>query len=68
MLLSELRTGQRFHFPEAPRTWYVSRGNCWYGSLAGYDGGPWHIEDREVVPEDAVSEQWEAHLRYVGNE
>ncbi len=52
-----LRTDEQFTFPGVPRSVYVYRGNGWYSSPAGYDGGPWHKEQGTmVIPvDDATS-------------
>src|SRR6516165_1694107 len=69
MRIRDLRIGQRFYFSDVPRSWYVYRGNGWYAGGAGYDGGPWHDDaNREVTPQDNLIDQWESHLRHVGNE
>lgn len=66
MKISELRYGQRFTFPSVPRSVYVARGNGWYGSTAGYDGGPWHTsQDTEVNPCDTIDDQWQTNLDYI---
>ena len=50
MKLRELRTGQHFLFTYA-NVWtvYEYRGNGWYGTPAGYDGGPWYSEADPAV-------------------
>lgn len=67
MFLNELRVGERFRFLTGSATaWYVYRGNCWYGSIGGYDGGPWHADGlRPVVsPDHETSNQWGEHLQH----
>jgi hypothetical protein len=44
--LGELKAGTYFRF-RGSETVYEARGNAWYGSPGGYDGGPWH-GDREA--------------------
>jgi hypothetical protein len=49
--LRELRGGDRFRFADRLGSVWEYRGNGWYGSPKGYDGGPWHMhENAEVVP------------------
>ena len=46
-----LETGQKFTFPGRPQYVYVYRGNGWYSSEVGSDGGPWHADgDTPIVP------------------
>ena len=46
----DLPTGCRFWFQEPHRGTeplcgvYEARGNGWYGTPHGYDGGPWYVE------------------------
>lgn len=49
--LRDLKEGQRFRYAGYPDKFavYVARGNGWYSSEAGYDGGPWHCPDDDVV-------------------
>jgi hypothetical protein len=50
--LSSLPTNARFRFPDRAKV-YVARGNQWYSSPEGYDGGPWYApEDPRVIPEE----------------
>ena len=56
--LWDLQVGQKFVFVEAEKKYkspavYEYRGNGWYGSVAGYDGGPWH-KTIDENPEVAV--------------
>lgn len=63
--LSQLKDGQPFTFADCPGVEYIARGNTWYGTREGYDGGPWHRDgDAEVVlvepfdPPDEVIERF----------
>lgn len=49
MKLSDLKAGQYFRFTDWNEV-YQARGNSWWGTLEGYDGGPWHgPKDRLVT-------------------
>lgn len=45
-LLERLKAGDYFKFADEHKDQneYLARGNNWYGSEKGYDGGPWHGE------------------------
>jgi len=49
--LATLPSGVRFRHAGYPDKFkvYVTRGNGWYSSEEGYDGGPWHSPDLHVV-------------------
>lgn len=50
MNLRQLKTGQLFRFADS-ETEYQYRGDGWFGTEAGYDGGPWsRQDDPEVQP------------------
>lgn len=51
MLIQELPDGLYFRFAGSEAVW-LSRGNGWFISPGGYDGGPWHEHDRVVVIHD----------------
>ena len=43
MKLYDLKVGTLFKFVDEKKTaTYEYRGNGWYGTPEGYDGGPWH--------------------------
>ena len=49
--LETLATGVRFRHAGYPDKFkaYIARGNGWYSSEEGYDGGPWHSPELHVV-------------------
>lgn len=68
MKITDLRPNQMFTFPHAPRIFYMNRGNGWYSSVSGCDGGPWHTDrDTIVNPVDNLADQWEQHLAHVAH-
>ena len=49
MTISDLSAGTYFHFVGSDTVW-LARGNYWYASPGGYDGGPWTAHpDAEVT-------------------
>lgn len=53
MKLRELKLDQRFRFV-GHNSEFIYRGNGWYSSFLGYDGGPWNgddVSEVEVIPE-----------------
>ena len=60
MKLRDLTVGQQFKFEDRPHIIYEYRGNGWYATPTGFDGGPWYKTEAEdtvpVIPLDAQSE------------
>ena len=48
MRFLDLCNGQYFHFDGVDTVWQY-RGQGWYSSPGGYDGGPWHSEHNSRV-------------------
>jgi hypothetical protein len=52
MLLCHLATNRLFQFSYGGPM-YVNRGNGWYGTPGGHDGGPWYTSPHvHVIPAD----------------
>lgn len=48
--LADVPTMRLFRFLNDRPGVFIARGNNWYGSAVGYDGGPWYMEREYAQP------------------